>query len=267
MPANIKDSKILLTGASGGIGHAIAHSLHERGAVLTLTGRRVEALDQLQAELGERVEVLPADLSDAADVVRLAEHDRFDVLVANAGLPASGPWNSFTPEEIDRALDVNLRSPIQLARALAPAMVDQGFGQIIMVSSIAGKVASPGSSIYSATKFGLRAFGFSMNLDLRGTGVGVTTVCPGFISDAGMHHDGGMQLPKGVGVRTPEQVADAVATGILKGKAEIDVAPLLLRAGSWMFGVAPSLTAAIQRKLGGDRVVADIAQGQRSKRT
>jgi len=266
MPANIRNSKILLTGASGGIGRAIAHTLHARGAILTLTGRRVEVLDQLQAELGDRVEVLPADLSDSNEVERLAAHEQFDVVVANAGLPASGRWDSFSPEEIDRALDVNLRAPIQLARATAPAMVERGYGQIILISSTAGKVSGTASSIYSATKFGLRGFGFGMNADLRGTGVGATTVFPGFISDAGLYYDSGMQLPKGVGTRTPGQVANAVAAGITKGPAEIDVAPMLLRVGSWLFGIAPSLTTAIQRGLGGDRLAAEVAEGQRSKR-
>ena len=101
------------------------------------------------------------------------------MLVANAALPAAGRLDSFTAQEIDRALDVNLRAPMQLTRALVPAMVERGTGHVVLISSLSGKVASAGASIYSATKFGLRGFGFSLNEELRGTGVGVTTVFPG----------------------------------------------------------------------------------------
>lgn len=265
MPIAIESSKVLVTGATGGIGHAIARDLHRRGALLTLSGRRVEVLDQLQAELGDRVEVIAADLADPDDVRRLAEED-FDVLVSNAALPASGHFEGFSADEIDRALNINLRAPLQLARALAPAMIENGRGHVVLVSSLAGKVASPGSSIYCATKFGLRGFGFALNEDLHGTGVGATTVFPGFISDAGMFHDSGTRLPKGVAMRSPEQVAEAVARGIENGHAEIDVAPLVLRLAAWLFGVAPSLIATVQRKLGGEAISRRIADAQRSKR-
>ena len=98
--------------------------------------------------------------------------------MANAALPASGPIVDFSPEQIDRALDVNLRAPIQLTRALVPGMVERGAGHVVLVSSLSGKVASIGSSLYSATKFGLRGFASGLREDLHGTGVGVTVVFP-----------------------------------------------------------------------------------------
>jgi short-subunit dehydrogenase len=265
MPASIRDSKILVTGATGGIGHAIARTLHARGGQLTLTGRRLEVLEQLRAELGDRVAIVAADLADRDELAALAERGSYDVLVANAALPASGPWDRFSSEQIDAAIDVNLRAPMQLSRALAPAMVERGSGQIVLVSSLAGKVASPRSAIYSATKFGLRGFGFSMNEDLRGTGVGVSSIYLGFISDAGMFHETGVKLPKGFGTRKPEQVADAIASAIEKGPAEVDVAPLSMRSGAWAFGAVPSLVASLQRKLGGERVGGQIVDKQSSK--
>jgi hypothetical protein len=96
--------------------------------------------------------------------------------------------------------------------------------------------------------------------------VGVTTVFPGFISDAGMWADGGLDLPRGVRTRTPEQVADAVIKGIDKDRAEIDVAPLFVRFGGWLSGPAPSVVAAISRSSGGDDIAASLADAQREKR-
>src|SRR5436305_8873700 len=122
---HLDGTSVLLTGASGGLGRSIARALHDRGARLKLSGRRAELLEELNRELGERADLLPADLSDAGQVSEMAERaDPVDVLVANAGLPATGRLERFSPEEIDRALDVNLRAPIQLARALLPGMLE-----------------------------------------------------------------------------------------------------------------------------------------------
>lgn len=256
-----------MTGASGGIGEAIARELHGRGATVVLSARRADVLARLSDELGARVETISADLADAADVSRLAaEAGDVDLLVANAALPGSGPLLDFEPGEIDRALDVNLRAPMQLARALAPGMVERGQGHLVFISSMAGKVASPGSSLYSSTKFGLRGFAFGLREDLIGSGVGVTTVLPGFIRDAGMFHDADVDLPPWLGTRTPQQVAAAVVQGTENGRAEIDVAPLSVRAGGWVAGLAPSTLARISRKLGARSLAGRMAAGQREKR-
>src|SRR5690349_14834028 len=177
--------RVLLTGASGGIGNAIARALHSAGATVVLNGRRADALDELAASLGDRVETLVADLGSRDELSSLLERaGDVDVLVANAALPASGWLDSFDPDEIDRALEVNLRAPIQLARALAPRMVERGSGHLVFISSMSGKVPSMGSTVYSATKFGMRGFAAGLRDELHGKGVGVTTVFPGFISDA-----------------------------------------------------------------------------------
>lgn len=256
-----------MTGASGGIGMAVARTLHRRGATVVVTARRQDLLDRLCEELGDRAEALPADLSAADDVAALPERaGAVDVLVANAGLSASGPLLGFEPDQIDRALDVNLRAPLQLARALAPAMVERGAGHLVFVSSLSGKTASPGSALYSATKFGMRGFALGLREDLVGTGVGVTTVFPGFIRDAGMFHDSGTKLPSFVGTRTPEQVAEALADGIERGRLEVDVAPLPLRIGAAFGGLAPAVSSAVQRRLGGADVADQLARGQADKR-
>jgi len=265
MSVRLQDSTALVTGATGGIGQAIVRALHARGAKVIATGRKRDVLEALAQDL-PGVEVLVADLADAGQVASLLTGRDIDVLVANAALPASGRLDGFTPEEIDRALDVNLRVPMQLARALVPAMLERGTGHLVFISSLSGKFASAGSSVYNATKFGLRGFGFALNEELRGTGVGATTVFPGFIREAGMFADSGVKLPRGVGTRKPEDVASAVISGIEKNRAEIDVAPFSLSSGARAFGLAPSLVAAVNRRLGANPLATAIAEGQRDKR-
>src|SRR4051812_19337609 len=206
MPADLANARALVTGATGGIGAAIARAPHSRGAHVAIPGGRREVLDELASDLGDRVEPLPADLSSSDEVRSLIERaGHVDVLVANAALPGSGRLDSYSPDEIDRAIDVNLRAPIQLARALTPAMAERGRGHVVFISSMSGKVASAHASVYNATKFGVRGFGFALHDELRGTGVGVTTVFPGFIAEAGMFAEADVDLPPGVGTRKPEQ--------------------------------------------------------------
>jgi uncharacterized protein len=263
----LNGATILLTGATGGLGQAIARALDDGGARVLLSGRRAEQLEELRTGLGGEAVSLPADLTDRAATAELAERaGPVDVLVASAGLPASGRLDGFTPEEIDRALDVNLRAPIQLTRALLPGMVERGRGHVVFVSSLLGKVSSAGSSLYSATKFGLRGFAAGLREDLHLTDIGVTVVSPGFVRDAGMFADAGAKLPPFVGTVTPEKVARAVVKGIEKGRAEIDVAPLSLRAGTLAGSIAPLTAAKVGRRLGSHRVSRDLAEAQRPKR-
>jgi len=256
---------VLLTGATGGLGGAIARELGARGARLVLTGRRADALGALAEELGAR-SVL-CDHADAAAVDALAdEAGSVDVLVANAALPASGPLDSFSVEQLDRALTVNLRAPIVLARRFAPAMAARGEGHLLFVSSLSGKVAAPGTPVYAATKFGLRGFALALREDLRAARVGVSVVSPGFVRDAGMYADAGVRLPPWVGTVTPARVAQATADAIERNRAEVVVAPLSLRLGAAAAGIAPEAAATVQRRLGGHRIARSFARGQQSKR-
>jgi uncharacterized protein len=261
----ISGSTVLLTGATGGIGHAIARELHARGASLVLTGRRTDVLEPLAAELDARA--IAVDLSQASEVDRLvAESGEVDILVANAALPASGRLETYTQEQIDRALNVNLRAPIVLAHALLPAMTVRGCGHLLFVSSLQGKAGTPDSSLYCASKFGIRGFASGLRADLHASGVGVSTVFPGFIRDAGLFADSGVKLPPGVGTRAPEDVARAVIRAIERNRAEIDVAPLPLRAGTVFASLAPELAARGARLLGSDDLAHKVAGTQREKR-
>jgi short-subunit dehydrogenase len=250
----LRGKTVLVTGATGGLGTAIARALAGRGAVPLLSGRRAEVLEPLAAETGGRA--IAADLSVAGDVDRLLEEaGDVDVLVANAGLPGSGHITTFSVEEIDRALAVNLRAPMVMARRLAEPMAARGAGHVVLVSSLSGKAASGGGSV----AHGLRE-------DLRDAGVGVSVVLPGFIRDSGMFHDAGVKLPAFVGTKTPDDVGAAVVRAIERDRAEIDVAPLGLRAGAAFSGLAPELSARVQRRLGGAKVADAMARGQQDKR-
>ncbi len=262
---NLGGRTALVTGASGGLGHAIARALAERGASLVLTARRAEVLEALAAETGGRA--IACDLSDRDAVARLVEDaGPVDVLVANAGIPGSGAIGSFSVEEIDRAVEVNLRAPMILARLLSDGMVERGGGHILFVSSLSGKANTAGSSVYGATKFGLRGFAIGLREDLRPRGVGVSTVFPGFIRDAGMFHDSGAKLPGYVGTKTPEDVAAAVIRAIERDRSEIDVAPIALKVGTAIAGLAPEVAAIVQRKLGASEIANQFESGQRDKR-
>lgn len=257
--------KVLLTGATGGIGMAIARELAASGSQLVLSGRRRDVLEPLAQELGAIA--VPCDLSVREEVARLAEvAGPVDVLVANAALPGSGWLLELTEAQIDANLEVNLRAPIALARALAPGMVERGHGHLVFISSLAGRAASPASSLYSATKFGLRGFALGLRADLARAGVGVSVVSPGFIREAGMFAEAGVQLPRGVGTRSPQDVARAVLIAIRRNRAEVDVAPFSLRAGASFASVAPGLAAQVSRRLGSDTIAEDVATGQTHKR-
>jgi short-subunit dehydrogenase len=136
----------------------------------------------------------------------------------------------------------------------------------VFVSSLSGKTGTPRTAVYAATKFGLRGFAQSLREDLRPRGIGVSTVFPGFIRDAGMFHDAGVKLPPYVGTKTADDVARAVVSAIERDRAEVDVAPLPLRIGVALAGLAPEPAAMVQRRLGATGVASRFEDRQRDKR-
>ncbi len=254
----------LITGATGGIGDAIARSLAAAGARLVLTGRRAEVLEPLADELGAKAIV--CDLGDRDELRRLvAEAGAVDVLVANAALPGTGHVLELSVDQADRILEVNLRAPIFLTRALAPAMVERGSGHIVLISSLNGKAAVPRAALYCGAKFGLRGFALAARDDLRADGVGVSIVYPGFVSEAGMFADSGVKLPPYLRTRSPRQVAAGVLKAIEHNRAEVSVAPVFLRASSAFAGLAPELAAWVTRNFGGEEIAIGLAEGQAEK--
>ncbi len=256
---------VLLTGATGGLGRAIARALAERGTALVLSGRSSEALEELSAELAGEHRVVPVDLAEEDGAERLAaEAGEVDGLVANAGMPGTGSVDGFSAEEVRRAIRVNLEAPIVLAGALAGSMTGRGDGQMVFVCSLAGKAASPRSSVYNATKFGLRGFALGLRTDLARSGVGVSIVSPGFVRDAGMFAKSGARSTAGLGTTTPERVASAVVRALERNPVEVAVAPIRQRALAHLGLAVP--TVAVRAQSGGvaRRATTEIDSGHRA---
>jgi short-subunit dehydrogenase len=261
----------LVTGATGGLGRAIAHALALRGATLVLSSRKEGELAELAAALpGEGHRTLVTELGEDGAGEKLAEEATaagpVDIFVANAGLPGTGRIEALTPEGITRVLHVNLESPIRTTRALLEPMLERGTGHFVYVSSLAGKTPTPRSAMYNASKFGLRGFALAFRQDLRGSGVSASLVLPGFIRDAGMFADSEMDSPPGMGgTSSPEEVGEAVVRAIEADKAEIVVAPAQQRAASALGNTFPGIAALVQRGRG-ERIAEELAERQTEKR-
>ena len=253
---------VLLTGATGGLGRAIAEAFAEKGATLLLSARKAEALEaQAGALPGEGHRVLAADLAEPGAAETLAaDAGDVDVLVANAGLPGAGWLTDFSSEEVSRAIRVNLEAPMLMARALYPAMVERRDGHLVFIASLAGKAANPRSSIYNATKFGLRGFALALRTDLGPKGVGVSLVSPGFIRDAGMFAESGAS-PMGLGTGRPDQVGAAVVKAIERDRTEVSVGPLRQRALAHFALATPAISVRTQSGATGQRIADGVAAG------
>ena len=211
----------LVTGASGGIGAAIARALHAQGAVVALSGTRREALDSLAAEFSERAHVLPADLSDpeaAAALIAGAEAamGKMDILVNNAGLTKDGLAMRMSDADWSKVLDVDLGAPFRLSRAALKLMMRRKYGRIINIGSIVGATGNPGQANYCAAKAGLAGLTKSLAQEIASRNITVNLVAPGFIatpmtdvlSDA-QKSDLSGKIPLGR-LGSPEDIAAAV---------------------------------------------------------
>jgi short-subunit dehydrogenase len=264
---DLRDKTALLTGATGGLGRAIATALAAHGARLILSSRRAEQLVKLARTLpGGGHTTLVSDLADEGGALALLEQaGDIDVLVANAALPASGQLDRFSQDEIGRALRVNLEAPVRMTRELLPRWQERGSGHFVFISSISGFASTPRASLYAATKFGLRGFALNLREDLRGSDIGVSVITPGAIRDAGMFAESGAPPPPLIGTGTPEQVGNAVVRAIEHDRSEISVAPLRQRALARFAMMAPEISG----RLAGSAALkaADaIAEGQTGKR-
>ena len=177
----------LVTGASGGIGGAIARALHKQGATVTLSGTRADALEKLKGELGERAHVITARMDDAADIDRLlkdaeAAMGKVDILVNNAGITRDNISMRMKDEEWEKVLQVNLTGTFRLTRAAMRGMMRRRFGRVINITSIVGVTGNPGQANYAAAKAGLIGRSKSLAQELASRAITVNCVAPGFIA-------------------------------------------------------------------------------------
>jgi short-subunit dehydrogenase len=265
----LEGKRLLLSGATGGLGRAIAEALAAERAKLVLSSRREEELEALARSLpGDAHEVIVADLAEEGAAEKLIQDaGALDGLIANAALHGTGKLDSLPASEITRTVRVNLEAPMLMAREAIPALVEKGEGQLVFISSLNGKAATPRTSVYCATKFGLRGFALSLREDLHPKGIGVSLVSPGFIREAGMFADSGAKPPPGMGTTSPEKVGEAVVTAIRRNRSEVEPATRRLRIATGIAHRHPELAGRIQRRGGADRIAQRLSEGHaRSRR-
>jgi short-subunit dehydrogenase len=231
----VRNRRVWITGASSGIGEALAYELSRRGAHLVLSSRREEALQDVRTRCprpdDHRVQPLdlaePASLQRAADAVQKAVGP-VDVLVNNGGVSQRGTAAETEMDVVRRLLEVNFFGAVQLTKAVLPSMIERQEGHIAVVSSVVGKFGTPLRSSYSASKHALHGWFDSLRAEVHDDGIGVTLVCPGFVktnvASNALYPDGTPLGPeaeeKGI---PPEQCATAIADGIEQNKAEFTV--------------------------------------------
>lgn len=181
------DGKVaLVTGAAGGLGHKIAHTLHNQGATLALTDMNEEKLKELQAELGLNAEIFVANLTNAEDVKNLVSNveekmGKIDILVNNAGLTRDNLFMRMSDEDWQLVLDVNLSAGFKLAKAAVRGMMKRRFGRIIGIASVVGVMGNAGQANYSASKAGMIAMNKCLAQEVGSRGITVNSIAPGFI--------------------------------------------------------------------------------------
>jgi short-subunit dehydrogenase len=226
MSRRFEGKVVVITGASAGIGAAAARRFAAEGAAVALAARGVAPLETLAKELeqgGARALAVPTDVAHPQAAQRLLAHvaERFggiDVLVNNAGANKRGPIERYTPEELASVVQVNLTAPILLTRLVLPYLRTRGRGAIVNVASIAGRIPVGHEAVYSATKFGLRAFTFAMEEELHGSGITISAVSPGPV-DTGFIMENLADVPDLVFAQ-PMSTADEVAKLILDCAAD-----------------------------------------------
>jgi 3-oxoacyl-[acyl-carrier protein] reductase len=187
MMFDLSGKTALVTGATGGIGGAIARALHKQGAAVAISGTRKDALEQLAGELKERVHVLPANLADKDSVEKLvpsaeAAMQKLDILVANAGITKDNLFVQLSDEAWDEVIAVNLTATFRLARAAVKGMMRRRFGRVIGITSVVGVTGNPGQGNYTAAKAGMIGMMKTLGAEYAKRGVTANCIAPGFIA-------------------------------------------------------------------------------------
>ena len=269
---NLSGGAAVLTGASRGIGVHIARALANEGMNLVLAARSAEGLTRVATEiegLGVRALVVPTDVADAAARgalidTAIAEFGSIDVLVNNAGIEAAISYHEQDPAEIEHTIAVNLTGLMMLTRLVLPGMLERRRGHIVNMASLAGKAGVAYEALYSTTKHGVMGFTRSLRQEYRGSGVGLSVICPGFVSEAGMYVDTmestGVKASWLLGTSKPDKVARAVIKAIKKDKPEIIVNPNAVRVLMTLAEASPSLGERLVRATGAPELFRKVAE-------
>jgi 3-oxoacyl-[acyl-carrier protein] reductase len=224
---DLSGRRALVTGASGGIGEAIATTLHAQGAAVALSGTRVAVLEALAHRLGERAHVVPADLAapEGADaLVKAAEAalGGLDILVNNAGITRDGLLVRMKDEDWQQVIDVNLTAGFRLARASLRGMMKQRFGRIIAITSVIGAVGNPGQANYAASKAGMVGFSKALAAEVGARGITVNCIAPGFVETA---------MTEGLAAEQRARALDRIPLARFGTVGEIGAAAVFLASG------------------------------------
>jgi short-subunit dehydrogenase len=230
---NLRGKNALLTGGSRGLGQVVARFLAKEGINLALTARSEDGLNATAEEVAReniQVKVYPADIMDQLSREKLLENvradfGRIDLLINNAGIEWVAAYASLDPDYIENMIQTNLIAPMLLTRQVLPDMLDQGMGHIVSMSSLGGKRGNPYAVTYAATKAGLIEWTRGLKLELQGSGVGVSVICPGFVAETGMFAEYNKKPPWISGESKPVKVAQAVIRSIQKDIGEVVVNP------------------------------------------
>jgi len=254
----IEGMHALVTGGSRGLGPTIANALLREGARITLSARTADDLAAVAKNLtagSAQVRAVAADVARDDDRRKLLEEAEaalgpVDLLINNAGIELMAPYASLPPERIQQIVRVNLDAPLMLSRLALPGMIERGSGHVVMIASLGGKKGSPYSATYAATKAGLIAWASAVRSELRGSGVGVSAISPGFVSEAGMFAVRNRRAPWLLGTSTPDDVARAVVRAIAQDIGEIIVNPGPMRLMLALDALSPRLSTWLLRRSG-----------------
>lgn len=235
----IAGKTVLLTGASRGIGSFIARALAKEQATIIGVARSAQKLEQIGTEIvaaGGQWIGIPFDISQIETLPVLVDKihhltGSVDILINNAGIEIYRAFQDYSTADLQAVISTNLLAAMELSRLVLPAMLRQGSGHIVNIASLAAKKGHPYDSIYSASKAGLLMWSDAIRQELRGTGVKVSVVCPGYVSDQGLMADTGIPAPKLAGTSSAETVAIAVVRVIQHDRAEVIVNQDVLTVG------------------------------------
>ena len=259
----------IVTGASRGLGVHIAEALARKGADLALAARSADDLEKTAADvgkLGAKAITVPTDVTKRSDLRTLVKRTTGelgppDVLINNAGIENLSRFPEVALDDIDAVIKTNVIALEILTRLVVPGMVERGRGHVVNIASLAGKTAAPFNTVYSSSKHAVVGFSWSLREELKDHGVGVSVVCPTYVSEAGMFASQGSGKPPRISSTvTPKQVVDATLACIERNRAEILVAPGLSKFVDVFHALSPEVTTMIARRTGAYAFLAKHAE-------